>query len=163
MSPSTAVSIESMSVHAAAAPAAVAANSSLRGRGPYRFDVVARSRYLDYLRQGRSRTRSARSVGVSPRTVQRRMATDPEFRLLVLEAEGEADEAVEQSLYKRAIGGDVAAQKFWLQRRRPTEWGGREPTKTSSAPSEEEMRAEGYRLIRQVIDERHAPEEQTTG
>jgi len=46
----------------------------------------------------------------------------PAFAEAMLEAELEANELVEQALYKTALGGNVTAQQVWLYNRDPARW-----------------------------------------
>lgn len=63
------------------------------------------------------RSQAAHSLGISPRTLARRLASDPE--LAISRADREARELFEvlKAVYNAAIGGDVYAQIQWLKSR----------------------------------------------
>ena len=94
-------------------------------RAPYRFTQAKREVYLDLLRRGGRRHKAARAVGIDPQTAAIHMQKDAAFRGAVELAEMEADEAVENTLYATAVGGNIQAIQMWLYNRRPERWGKR--------------------------------------
>jgi hypothetical protein len=108
----------------------------VRLRDGYRFDRYARKEYLDYLRAGYGRRAAAERVGISQAQVRKTIQLNAEFAEAVRDAEGSADDVVQNSLYQKAVGheavdregnvyhvpGNVEAQKFWLANRRTSEW-----------------------------------------
>lgn len=98
-------------------------------------------------RKGLTNTEIADGIGVCPATIQNWLNSYPEFLEAVKRGKQSADDNVEKSLYKRAIGGyiketktitnvdgetrtevtekhvaDTTAMIFWLKNRRPKEW-----------------------------------------
>lgn len=93
------------------------------GRGQAtRFDEVRRQTYLQLIRQGYRRVKSAELVGVSYRCVVDRMRTDEDFHNALLEAEEARIDEVEEALFESAISGNVTAQQVVLFNRRPDQW-----------------------------------------
>lgn len=86
------------------------------------FSAVKRQAYLDALRSGAWRTAAAEAAGVHFSTVRRHMLADPDFAAAVGEAELDANTAVENALYRRALEGHVVAALAWLYSRAPDRW-----------------------------------------
>lgn len=83
----------------------------------HRFDDVARDRFLTLVRAGARLGVAASQVGFNMDTVRRARKADPLFDALVLEAEEDAAEPVEQALYDAAVKGEPWAVKLWLANR----------------------------------------------
>lgn len=64
----------------------------------------------------------AAGIGVSRSTLALWKARHPEFSDALRAWKGEADDAVELSLYRKALGGDTTAAIFWLKNRRAQDW-----------------------------------------
>lgn len=96
--------------------------SAKNGRKPYKFDTKKREAYLEHLRGGMRRGAAARAVGVTRQNVSVYRKKDDEFADAESQAEMDADEVVEDSLFKSAKGGNLGAQVFWLTNRRPDLW-----------------------------------------
>jgi transposase-like protein len=86
-------------------------------------------------RQGLTDAQMAAELGVSERTLYRWQRAHPEFRQSVGAGKELPDDAVEASLFRRALGftytedgrsmvalPDVSAARFWLVNRRPDRW-----------------------------------------
>jgi hypothetical protein len=144
-------------------------------RDGYRFDRYARQEYLDLLRAGYGRAAAAQRVNISQRQIRKTIQLNPEFAEAVRDAEGQADDVVQNSLYQKAVGhqavdregnvydvpGSVEAQKFWLANRRTAEWNvgvARTPVTLGVADDIEEiqslddLRETGRAVIRQLLD-----------
>lgn len=87
-----------------------------------KFDANKKAAYLELLRTGGRRMASARAVGINPRTVEKHMRRYPGFAQLLSEAEMEANEFIENALYKAAREGNVTAIQVWLYNRAPSRW-----------------------------------------
>ena len=100
-----------------------------------KFDAIKREKYLDLLREGGRRQASAHAVGVDHKTVTKAMDSDPDFAAAVSLAEANANEIIENALFKSAKGywkgegeqrryypGNVTAQQVWLYNRNPEKW-----------------------------------------
>jgi thymidylate synthase len=61
-------------------------------------------------------------IGFSRTTLWRWRKIHPELCNALKEAKGIADTRVEQSLYAKALAGDVTACIFWLKNRKREEW-----------------------------------------
>lgn len=145
-------------------------------RDGYRFDRYARKEYLDLLRAGYGRRAAAERVGISNRQVRKTIQLNAEFAEAVRDAEGHADDVVQNSLYQKAVGhtavdregnayevpGSVEAQKFWLANRRTEEWQVGVARGTTyvigdgdveeTVQSVDELRMRGGEVIRQLLD-----------
>lgn len=64
----------------------------------------------------------ADGIGVSLSTLKLWKTAHPEFSAALKAWKAEADDAVEHSLYRRALSGDTTAMIFWLKNRRKDEW-----------------------------------------
>lgn len=78
--------------------------------------------YLDRLRNGLRRGAAAKAVGVTRETIRVRMLTDLDFAAAVDQAELDANEIVEDALFKQAKKGNVTAIQVWLYNRWPERW-----------------------------------------
>lgn len=113
-------------------PAPAQSSPELSDLGPsgskhaYRLGAKKKKDYLDLLREGGRRGKSARAINVSPRTIQLYMRDEKgqltDFGRQVLEAEAEADEEVETALYDAAVSGNVTAIQTWLYNRVEAKW-----------------------------------------
>jgi hypothetical protein len=96
-------------------------------RKAYRFSARKQKDYLDLLRDGGRRGKSARAININVRTINAHMR-DPgtgqltEFGRAVLEAESEANEEVETALFDAAVSGNVTAIQTWLYNRCDDKW-----------------------------------------
>jgi len=70
-------------------------------------------------------------VGVAESTV-RGWKNNPAFSAALKKGKLRADQNVKQSLYKRALDGDVTAAIFWLKNREPKNWGDKRQLDISS-------------------------------
>jgi hypothetical protein len=87
-----------------------------------RFTDKRRSVYLAAVRTGAWRTAAAQAAGIHFSTVRRHMLADPDFAAEVEDAELDANTAVENALYTRALEGHVTACLAWLYSRMPDRW-----------------------------------------
>jgi len=87
-----------------------------------KFGKRRKQAYLDALRQGARRGAAAASVGVTRETVRLHRQKDPEFAKAEEQAEMEAHELVESSLFRAALSGNVTAAQVWLYNRMPERW-----------------------------------------
>jgi hypothetical protein len=62
-------------------------------------------------------------VGVDRSTLWRVRQADPEFGAAVLHAEGEAARKVMDVIWGSIENGDAKAAMWWLEHRRPRQWG----------------------------------------
>jgi hypothetical protein len=84
-----------------------------------RFTEERRTTFIESLREGCWRATGARAAGVHFSTVRRHMLADPDFAAAVEDAELDANTAVENALYQRALDGNVTACLAWLYSRMP--------------------------------------------
>lgn len=78
---------------------------------------------LEALRIGCSRRVAAASAGISDDTLRRWASRSPMLQLEIEKAEAEATMAAVESVRRAAICGDWRASAWWLERRKPEEWG----------------------------------------
>jgi hypothetical protein len=71
--------------------------------------------FLDALRERYSIYHAAKTVGVGRRTIYRWRDADPDFEAAMEDAKGDAVDALESSLYERAIKSDTVAAIFLLK------------------------------------------------
>jgi len=70
----------------------------------------------------------ARVFEVSERTINNWKRQHPDFAAALKSGKAEADGAVAEALYRKAVKGEMTAISFWLRNRRPDLWrDGREP------------------------------------
>ncbi len=87
---------------------------------PFRFTKTQQDEFLQHLRAGMRRGAAAAAVYGDDDPMTRKRIRDfidahRSFELLVLDAEREATENVEEALYQAAISGNVAAATKWLE------------------------------------------------
>lgn len=87
-----------------------------------KFTQALQEAFLENLRKGFGEGRSARKCGIERTTIWRKKERSEKFRKDVEQARMDADDAVEEALYKGALSGSFNAQKYWLQNRRGSDW-----------------------------------------
>lgn len=87
-----------------------------------KFGTQKKAAFLDKLREGARRYQAAKEIGVSRETIRLHLHKDPAFAQAVDEAEMEANEHVEDALFKAATKGNVVACQVWLYNRCPDRW-----------------------------------------
>ena len=87
-----------------------------------KFTRKKKEAYLELLRQGLRRGLAAQSIGLDRHTVVTAVRNDPEFAAEVDQAELDACEIVENSLYQKACDGNTTAIQVWLYNRDPERW-----------------------------------------
>jgi hypothetical protein len=83
-------------------------------------DIVEQTRELAL--QGKTDEEIAAAVGVSRSTLALWKVRHSEFSDALKAWKDEADDGVEHSLYRKALGGDTTAMIFWLKNRRQQQW-----------------------------------------
>lgn len=118
------------------------------GRPPT-FNEVVSAKIFELAKEGKSDNQIAKIIGVHPRTLGVWKQNSQEFYLTLKQMKAAADELVEASLYRRAVGFEVSETKtttdptsgqtivqktkkqlppdptsmiFWLKNRKPQEW-----------------------------------------
>lgn len=94
---------------------------------PSKFNENLTQKILELAEQGKTIQEIADFVGIGETTLRVWMTDKLEFRVALKEARDAADQLVEASLYRRAVGykdlaPDTTAAIFWLKNRRPHEW-----------------------------------------
>ena len=84
---------------------------------PQRFTVPLRDRFLKNVREGMRRGPAADEIGLPRILVRDFIAGNPDFERLVLDAETDANELVEEALFQAAISGNVSAARAWMELR----------------------------------------------
>jgi hypothetical protein len=90
---------------------------------PTKFDAEAEQRILMALRAGNTRKAASGYGRVDQDTLERWMKRYADFADRVKLAEAEAYVTVFTRLIAAVQAGEIAAMKFWLERRHPEEWG----------------------------------------
>lgn len=92
------------------------------GGGKFKkFNKSARNKYLDRLRNGVARTRSAPAAGVSYRLIYDYRKANPDFELEEIGAEAEAIGDIENAVHELAKTNTTAAI-FYLKNKAPEDW-----------------------------------------
>ena len=95
--------------------------------------------------EGKSQTKIAAMLGVSPDTLTRRKQEDPAIADALREGYAAATENVESTLYEMAVSGQcVAATIYWLKCRCPERWNDRQQI---------DLTAHGAPVQIQIIDD----------
>ena len=102
--------------------------------GNTKFTQEKREEYLNHLRRGCLKFESARLVGVSYRTIERRRVDDDEFRAEEQRALAEAREGVEKVLRDMALEGDLGAIKTWLTAHDRSTYGDKKQVEIDATP-----------------------------
>jgi hypothetical protein len=92
------------------------------GGRPTKYDKAIVEDVRERALQGQTDEEIAAGIEVSRSTLALWKARHPEFSDALSAWKGEADDAVEHSLYLRALGGDTTAMIFWLKNRRRETW-----------------------------------------
>lgn len=87
-----------------------------------KFDATRRELFLDLMRKGVRRYHACKKVGISRTTLAKYINNNDKFAAEVVQAEMDANELVEQAMFKSAINGNVTAQQVWLYNRDPERW-----------------------------------------
>lgn len=72
--------------------------------------------------EGKTEDEIAEQLGVNRSTIVEWKNKYPEFSNAMKSNKEEADSVVEQSLYQKAVRGDVIACRYWLSNRQPSKW-----------------------------------------
>jgi hypothetical protein len=97
-------------------------------RGPKsRFNDKIKETIIRLLKDGKIEEEVADIVGVSPKTISNWKGKNIELLHAVRESKLVADDLVEASLFRRAVGWkhlapDTTAAMFWLRNRQPERW-----------------------------------------
>lgn len=86
------------------------------------FNDDRREHFLELIRQGHGKTNASKLANIHRATVYDTEKKFPEFAAQVHEAEDVAIDKVEHSVTEAAFSGNVTAQIFYLQNRRPEKW-----------------------------------------
>lgn len=125
-------------------------NGSNPRRG--RFGETKRAAFLQLLRAGGRRGASARAVGVDPDTISIFYRRYPDFLVDLEKAEMEANDVVEDALFKAAKNGNVVACQVWLYNRVPDRWADkRQVNSTITLRDEAELVAKRYGLDTEAV------------
>ncbi len=87
-----------------------------------KFGPKKREVYFEALREGARRTAAARAAGISSEWVRRTRKDDPLFAEQESQAELDANERVEDAMFRTALDGNVTAMQVWLYNRMPDPW-----------------------------------------
>ena len=99
------------------------------------FNEKIRDTIIRLVEEGKTDKQVAEAIGVSKRTLSNWKGNHSDLLQAVREAKLTADELVEMSLYRKAIGWekmapDTTAAMFWLRNRQPKKW--REKTESDT-------------------------------
>lgn len=97
----------------------------IRAMGPAAAHAAKQNNYQKYLRHvaaGKRITEACRLADLSYDAVKSRRLRDPEFAELEKQAEAQAAEPIETSLYQAALSGNVPAAIKWLEKRSTQRW-----------------------------------------
>ncbi len=89
---------------------------------PSKYDEALLDQVRELALAGKTDEEIASSLDVSRSTMALWKVRHPEFSDALKAWKGESDDAVEQSLYRKALSGDTTACIFWLKNRRSDQW-----------------------------------------
>ena len=101
----------------------------------YKFTRQRKDAYLKRLKEGSGRTDAAFAVGVDPKTVEREIARGNDFTAERDAGEMFATDVIENSVWKTAKRGNLAAQKMWFEAKRPEVWRAPKDPVTGNSPA----------------------------
>lgn len=90
---------------------------------PTKLQDERRERILTAIREGNTRRAAAALGGIGERTLYDWIAKDEQFSQDVIKAEGEAEAEMVSRVHRAALDGSWQAAAWWLERRRPGEFG----------------------------------------
>ncbi len=85
-------------------------------KAPKGFGPPKREEYLNHIRGGMMRGAAAEMMGFKRMVILDFIDGDPDFEELVLDAERERNEHVDEAIFHAAISGSVQAAKAWWDR-----------------------------------------------
>lgn len=89
---------------------------------PTKYDEALLDDVRERALKGETDEEISAGINVSRSTLALWKARHPEFSDALRAWKGEADDAVELSLYNKALNGDTTAAIFWLKNRRKDDW-----------------------------------------
>jgi len=84
-----------------------------------------------FAQEGMTEEQIATRIGISKATLTTWKQKYPDFLASLKATKDEADAKVVQSLYQKALKGDVTACIFWLKNRQPAKWRDRQEVETT--------------------------------
>jgi len=106
-----------------------------------KFTAAKRAKYIQLLRNGGFKFDSANKIGISYRTIQRRMADDDEFKEDIALAMMESFEKKEMILSEMADERDLGALKMWMTAHGRSTYGDRQVLQIDATKGAIEMTA----------------------
>lgn len=79
-------------------------------------------KFFKLIEKGARPSEACKQAGVTMNGYYTKMREDPEFKERMVQAEAIASEPIEEAVKEAAIGGNVQAQKLWLEKRSPDRW-----------------------------------------
>ena len=90
---------------------------------PTKYSAARAEAICAHLRSGATRTASVAAVRVSYDAFRRWQKSNAEFASAVMQAEAECSIMMTKVIWDAAMSGEWRASLWWLERRRPQEWG----------------------------------------
>lgn len=125
---------------------------------PSKLDELRAKRIVDAIKAGASRTGAAKCARVHRATLMDWLARGrdgeqpyADFLDRVREAEGGVEERITTALLEAIEKGHVGAMCFWLERRRPDEWGKRDVVTHTHQGAEAGSDAQDLDVARSVV------------
>lgn len=85
----------------------------------WKFNSVFQKKYLELLDEGHTDSSACKSLGVDRTTVWKYRKSHPEFEEMVVSARAVRVERVKETVYQKALGGDIRAAKLFLRHHEP--------------------------------------------
>lgn len=104
-------------------------------RHAYKFTKKRQKQYLELLADGKQRGNAAHAIGIDSKTIDRHLASDPEFMELREQAECRSIDDVVEAIHGRGKSGNVSAAKLYLEAMRPEVWRPQEKPLPGSSPA----------------------------
>ena len=91
-----------------------------------------------WARDGLTNEQIAEKLGINPDTLYQYQKKYPEFSETLKKGKEIVDFQVENALLKNALAGNVTAQIYWLNNRKPKQWKNKRETSTAERSLEKE-------------------------
>lgn len=107
-----------------------------------------------WARDGLTDEQISHNMGISLATLKNYKRDHLTILAAIKKGKEVADYEVENALHKKALGGDVAAQIFWLKNRKPKKWRDKPPEDNDDAMAAIRMLVESNREVAKSVQQK---------
>ena len=125
------------------------------GRPPIEITPAMIKKAKGYAAKGLAKKYIAINLGLSYETFNERTKDIPEFLEAIEQGYAESIKEVSSAVYESAIGGDVQAQKYFLNNRDNDNWKDRRDVKVETLMTYEDMSDEELEAELKIREEEH--------